>query len=118
MSETASSLRQALTEGIRYWEPRRVIYNLALVVIVGVHALRYWFGPGLVVSVDALLLLFLLWVVANVAYCAAYFVEIPAQLSGFRQEWLKVRLLAFLVGLAFAGILAHYFSMGLLGPDI
>jgi len=118
MSGAASPLRQAITEGIRYWEPRRIIYNLVLAVIVGVHALRYWMGPGMIVSVDTLLLLFLLWVLANVAYCAAYLVEIPAQLSGFRQEWQKVRLFAFLVGLAFAGILAHYFSMGMLGPDI
>jgi hypothetical protein len=118
MSGETTPLREALTEGIRYWEPRRIIYNLVLLAIVGIHALRSWFGPGFVVDVDIALWLFLLWVLANVAYCAAYLVEIPAQLSGFRQEWVKIRFFAFLVGLAFAGILAHYFSMGLLGPDI
>lgn len=118
MSGETSLLRQALTDGIRYWEPRRIIYNLFLVVIVGIHALRAWTGPGLHISIDTLLVLFLLWVLANVAYCAAYLIEVPVQLSGFKQEWLKVRIVVFLIGLAFAGIVAHFFLMDLVGHDI
>ena len=118
MSDEVSAFRQALTDGIRYWEPRRIVYNLVLAAVVSIHALRAWMGPGLSVTIDTVLVLFLLWVLANVAYCAAYVVEIPAQLSGFKAEWLKVRIAAFVVGLAFAAILAHYFSQGLFAPDI
>jgi hypothetical protein len=103
---------------MRYWEPRRVIYNLVLVAVVAIHAARHWLGPGLTVTADTFLWLFLLAVLANVAYCAAYVADIPAQLSGFRSEWLRLRLAVFLVGLAFAAILAHYFSQAVFWPDI
>jgi hypothetical protein len=118
MSGETNTLRQALTDAMRYWEPRRIIYNLVLAAVVGIHAARAWFGPGLVLTTDTFLVLFLLAVLANVAYCAAYVADIPAQLSGFRSEWLKLRLAVFLVGLAFAAILAHFFSQALYGPDI
>lgn len=118
MSGVANSFRDALTDAMRYWEPRRIIYNLVLVAVVGIHAVRAWAGPGLTFTTDTFLLLFLLAVLANVAYCAAYVADIPAQLSGFRSEWLKLRLAVFLVGLAFAAILAHFFSQALYGPDI
>ena len=118
MSGEAITFREALTAAMRYWEPRRIIYNLVLVAVAAIHALRAWLGPGLTVTTDTFMVLFLLAVLANVAYCAAYMADIPAQLSGFRSEWLRLRIAAFLVGLAFAAILAHYFSQGLFGPDI
>src|SRR5262245_51834742 len=118
MSGEATTFRDALTSAIRYWEPRRVIYNLVLVSVVGIHAARQWLGPGLSVTTDTFLFLFLLAVLANVAYCAAYVADIPAQLSGFKSEWLRLRLAVFLVGLTFAAILAHYFSKSLFWPDI
>ena len=118
MSNEISAFRQALTDGIRYWEPRRIVYNFVLAAVVAVHALRAWMGSGLTVTIDTVLVLFLFWVLANVAYCAAYVIEIPAQLSGFKAEWLKLRIAAFVVGLIFAAILAHYFSQGIFRPDI
>lgn len=116
MTTALNPLRQALTEGMRFWEPRRIVYNLVLAAVVFAHAALAFTGPGLDVTIDTCLLLFLLCVLANVAYCAAYLLEIPAQLSGFQQEWLKVRPFIFGIGLLFAAILAHYFSAGLLRP--
>ena len=118
MSGQVTTVREALTNAIRYWEPRRIIYNLVLLGVVAIHAGRIWLGPGLALTTDTLLLLFLLAVLANVAYCAAYVVDVPAQMSGFRSEWQRLRLAVFLIGLAFAAILAHFFSQGLLWPDI
>jgi hypothetical protein len=63
------SIREALTQAIRYWEPRRRLYNgLLLFVVAAVFVL------GLPVSrsqlnVNLLLFLFVTAVFANVAYC-------------------------------------------------
>jgi hypothetical protein len=86
-----SSMREYATEAIRYWEPRRAIYNVFLAAIVVFH-----FVVGLPLSkqqltADSVLVLFLLAVVANVAYCAAYLVDIFVQMSGFRDVWRRAR---------------------------
>ena len=52
-------------------------------------------------TTDSVLVLFLLAVVANVAYCAAYLVDIFAQMSGFRELWRSARWILFAVGLNF-----------------
>lgn len=84
------SVREALTQAIRYWEPRRLLYNGLLLVVVGVFVL------GLPVSrsqinVNLLLFLFVMAVLANVAYCACYIVDVAAQMSDFRTTWLRFR---------------------------
>ena len=33
----AVGVREMLTDAIRYWEPRRLIYNVALAGVVGFH---------------------------------------------------------------------------------
>jgi hypothetical protein len=64
-------------------------------------------------TIDSVLWLFLLAVLANVAYCAAYVVDIFVQASAFRDQWQQFRWLLFTLGVAFAAVLARYFSMGL-----
>jgi hypothetical protein len=95
----AQTLRDSVTSAIRYWEPRRLVYNLVLAAIV----LTY-FGLGYpatkaLVSTDSVLVLFLLVVLANVAYCAAYPVDIFVSASGYREQWQRLRWVVFLVGL-------------------
>lgn len=112
-----SSIREYATEAIRYWEPRRAIYNIFLAAIV-----VFYFIFGLPVSkqqltADSLLVLFLLAVVANVAYCAAYLVDIFVQMSGFREVWRGARWILFVVGLAFAAILTRFMSIGFFLPQ-
>jgi hypothetical protein len=65
------------------------------------------------VTIDSILWLFLLAVLANVAYCAAYIVDIFVQASAFRDQWKQFRWLLFTLGLAFAAVLTRYFAMGL-----
>ena len=79
-----STLRDYATEAIRYWEPRRLFYNLFLVLVV-----------------------------ANVAYCAAYLVDLFVQASAFRSHWRQFRWLLFGLGSAFAAVLTRYVSMTL-----
>ena len=45
---------------------------------------------------------------ANVCYCAAYFVDLPLQYSSFRAAWLRWRFALWLAGMLLATALANY----------
>jgi len=108
-----TSVRDYVTEAIGYWEPRRLLYNGLLVVVV---AGTFWLNlpaSKSAATIDSLLWLFLLAVLANVAYCAAYVVDMFVQASAFREQWQQFRWLLFALGVAFAAVLARYASMGL-----
>ena len=105
--------REFLSNAIRYWEPRRILYNLVLVLIVIVHFVQGLPFSKSALQFNSLLLLFALAVLANVAYCAAYLPDVFAQMSGLRESWLRFRWVLFVVGLAFAGVLAHFFSLSM-----
>jgi hypothetical protein len=68
----SSELRDYFTDAIRFWEPRRVIYNLALAGVVVAYFVVGYPGSKAVLSIDFALGLFLLTVGANICYCAAY----------------------------------------------
>ena len=109
---TIHDAKSYLTNAISYWETRRIIYNAVLAAIV----LGY-FVANLPASLerttpDVIFGLFILAVLANIAYCAAYLVDVVAQISGFRDLWLRLRWIVFLIGLAFASILTRWFTMG------
>ena len=108
-----ATLRDHATEAIRYWEPRRWIYNLLLLAVV---AITFWINlpaSKAALTIDSVLWLFLLAVLANVAYCAAYIVDIFVQISAFHPQWQRFRWLLFSLGSAFAAVLSRYFSMAL-----
>jgi len=105
--------REFLSNAIRYWEPRRILYNLVLAAIVVVHFVQGLPFSRSTLHFNALLLLFLLAVLANIAYCAVYLPDVFAQMSGLRDTWLRFRWVVFAIGLAFAGVLTHFFSLGM-----
>jgi hypothetical protein len=110
------SAREALSQAIRYWEPRRLLYNaLLLIEVVAVFVLNLP-GSRSQLSVNLLLFFFVLAVLANVAYCACYVVDVAAQLSDFRIAWLRFRWALFVVGVTFAGVLTYFFAFGLFFP--
>jgi hypothetical protein len=109
--------RAALSNAIRYWERRRIAYNAVLLVVVVVMFTVNLPGSRANASVNTLLMLFVLAVLANVAYCAAYIVDVAAQLSAFRDIWLRVRWVLAAIGTAFAGVLAYFFSTGFFGQS-
>jgi len=106
----APSFRESLTDAIRYWEPLRLLYNATLIVIVLVYFWKGYPASKTELSVDSLLFIFLLAVLANVAYCTAYLVDIFAQSSGFREMWRKNRWILFAIGLLFAGVLTKFWA--------
>jgi hypothetical protein len=95
-----------------YWEPRRLLYNAALGLVVAGHIVASWSTAK--ISADFLLFLFLLAVLANVCYCAVYVVDLFVQFSGLHVAWKKGRILVLLVGTSFAAVVTHFFMTGLL----
>ena len=63
-------------------------------------------------NADTLLMLFVLAILANIAYCAAHAVDVVVQLSTFRVRWLRMRWMLLGVGVIFAAVLAQFFSRG------
>ena len=108
-----ATLRDYATQAIRYWEPKPLLYNLLLVIVVILTFLLNLPAAKSAITVDSILWLFLLAVLANVAYCTAYIVDIFVQVSAFREQWQQFRWLLFGLGAAFAAVLARYFSMAL-----
>ena len=112
-----SLIREYFTDAIRYWEPRRILYNFGLAAIVLFYFVRALPGSKAVLSLDSVLILFLLVVLANVAYSTAYVVDVFVQASGFRERWAGLRWCLFVVGLIFAAILTRFFAMGAFAPS-
>jgi len=101
-----------LSQGLRYWEPRRLIYNLALIGVVGAHFFAAWPASRSSLGWNALFFLIILAVLANVCYCAAYAVDIFVQYSELRDTWGRWRWVLLMIGSVFGAVIAHFFSMG------
>ncbi|MEO6739654.1 MAG: hypothetical protein ABIP20_05340 [Chthoniobacteraceae bacterium] len=106
-------IREILTDALRFWEWRRLFYNLVLAAVVLVEFARLFPFSKCALQFDACLTLFLLAVLANAAYCAAYLVELLVQFSEFRDPWRRHRMVLWLLGTVFAAVLAHFFSAGM-----
>jgi hypothetical protein len=107
---------RSLTDAIHYWEPRRILYNA---VLAGVVLFYFWLGypdAGNNLSLNVALVVFLLAVLANVAYCAAYIPDVLVQSSGYLVTWRKYRWVVFSIGLLFAAILTRFFAMATFLP--
>jgi len=86
-----------LADAIRYWEPRRIVYNLVLAAVVLAWVVLSWphFRPSMTL-------------LANVCYCAAYLVDAPIQHSSLSIVWKRRRWGLWLLGTLFAILLASY----------
>ena len=115
---TEVSLRAILTDAIRYWERRRITYNIVLAgVTIMVFAVGWAEGQADPYLLFAMMpSVIVLAVLANVAYCAAYAADIMVQYSEFRAPWLRYRWILFVIGLLFAAMLAYLFASGLFLP--
>ena len=102
------SLRTSLAEAARFWEPRRILYNLVLTAVVVVWLVASWphFRPAFTLSsLGAMVVLALL---ANACYSAAYLVDIPLQRSLSAIRWKPRRAALWWTGMLFALLLANY----------
>jgi len=101
-------LYELTTDALRYWELRRIFYNLLLAVIVIAHVAAAWPRSRQALTLDSALGLFILTVVANVAYSVVYAADIFIQFSGFRASRTAWRRVLMAGGFPFAGVLTHF----------
>jgi len=100
------TLREAFADAVRFWEPRRILYNSMLIAVVLLWVSLTWphFQPAL--HLQPILALGVLALLANLCYCAAYLVE--ASMLG-RNFWKnRHRWGLWIVGTLFAILLANY----------
>ncbi|GAC1654802.1 MAG: hypothetical protein NVS4B3_19100 [Gemmatimonadaceae bacterium] len=95
-------------DAVRYWEPRRIGYNLALVLQVCAWVVLSWphFRPAF--TFPSLGKLLVLAALANICYCTAYLVDLPFQQSTYRDIWLRRRGILWWAGTLFATLVACY----------
>ena len=102
-----------VAKALRFWERRRLVYNAILALVVIGNFVFAWPASRLSLSVNLFLGLFVLAVLANVAYCAAYLPDIFVQFSGLDAAVRGTRTVLFVIGTAFAAIVTHFFSHGM-----
>jgi len=110
-------LRAFAADALRYWEPRRAIFNGVLALVVGVHVAGNWPSSGARI-VDFSLLLFFMAVLANVLYCIAYVADLFVQFAGLARAWRWFRPALLTIGTTFAATIAHWIVGVLLAPPI
>ena len=105
-------------DAVRYWEPRRVVYNLVLTsVVIGWIGLT-WPHFRNALTLSSFLKMIVLGLLANACYCAAYLVDIPARVSslpGLGRHW---RPGLWLAGTLLATVLANYWIADEIYPFI
>jgi len=86
------TIREGFLQAAKFWEPRRVIYNIVLTLVVVAWVGFSWphFRP--MFRWEGLWFLVVMALLANACYCAAYVVEfavqgLTAQSGGRRWRW-------------------------------
>jgi len=90
-ASAAFDFRALIGDAVGYWEPRRLAYNALLLAVVLATRLVEIGEGARPLSFELLQQLFLLAVLANVAYCASYPADLFFQSSPFRDAWRRVR---------------------------
>jgi len=101
-------LRELFDDAIRFWEPRRLVYNSVLTAATVVWLAATWPHFRAALTLPSLLLLAVLALLANACYRAAYLVDIPMQRSSLSTVWKRRRWVLWLVGTLFAIVAANY----------
>src|SRR5215831_12750335 len=96
------SAEKGLMVAVKFWEPRRLLYNLLLFGVVMIWLVKTWphFRPAM--TWEALGIMTVLALLANVCYCAAYLAEILIQNAATSASWNRQRWVIWVVGTLFA----------------
>ena len=100
-------MRGILDDAIRYWEIRRIPYNLILAGVTIAWGAADWSHLRETPMWGVLLALFVLTALANVLYSSAYVVDVFIQRSSFRDLWRRRRWILWLAGMLLAVALAN-----------
>jgi hypothetical protein len=112
------ALRDLISDAIAYWEPRRIGYNLVLAAIVLGWVTLTWPHFRTALTWQSAFAVFVLAVLANVCYCAAYFVDVTAQYSAFRIPWRRRRWALWVIGVICAGAITYYWIADEIYPSV
>jgi hypothetical protein len=112
----SGNFRALLVDAARFWEPRRLLYNFILLVVTFTWIVATWphFRPAL--TLTSLLPLSALALIANACYSAAYFLDIPFQLSSSASRN-RLRWGLWIAGMLFAILLTNYWISDEIYPD-
>ena len=93
---------------VRFWEPRRLLYNLLLFAVVVIWVVKSWphFRPAM--NLEGLGVAVVLGLLANLCYCAAYLAEILIQNATNSEVWNRQRWAIWMVGTLFAIVFENY----------
>jgi hypothetical protein len=97
-------------EALRFWEPKRLVYNGVLGLVVVGHFILGWPGSRQKLSFDFFLGLFILAVLANIVYCAAYIPDLFVRFSGLHGAWRRGRVILLIIGTGVAATFAHFIA--------
>ena len=106
--EVQGSPWNGLIDAARFWEPRRLLYNLLLFAFVVLWVVKTWphFRPAM--TLQSLGTMTVLALLANVCYCAAYFAEILIQNVTSSAAWNRQRWVVWVVGTLLAILFENY----------
>ncbi len=104
----AGSPEKGLAAAARFWEPRRLLYNLLLFGVVVIWLVRTWphFRPAM--TWESLGVMTVLALLANFCYCAAYLAEILIQNASVSAGWNRQRWAVWVAGALFAIVFENY----------
>lgn len=104
----ASGMRVWLGEAARFWEPRRLVYNLVLGAFALAWIVRTWphFRPAM--TMENLGRLMVLGLLANVCYSAGYVMDILIQQSAVASSRRLQRSALWVVGMVLAVLFENY----------
>jgi|SRR5277367_229034 len=101
-------IRATLADAARYWEPRRIVYNLVLAAATIAWFAQAWPNFREEFTLQGIIPLAVLALIANILYCAAYFIDIPMQLTPFSAMWKRRRWILWLAGMLLAFVMTNY----------
>jgi len=101
-------LPESFSTALRFWEPRRIVYNVVLAGFVVGWVVGSWphFQPAFTL-INAFQLA-VLAVLANICYCAAYIAEMVMQPICAGANWLRWRSALWVVGTVLAVLFENY----------
>ena len=107
-----------VSDAFRYWEIRRIGYNVVLSLIAAGWIVFTWphFRPAF--RWDAGLKVLVLAGFANLCYCAAYPVDLAAQRLASPEIWRRRRWMLWCAGTFFAALLEYYWIADEIYPDV
>jgi hypothetical protein len=101
-------IRATLADAARFWEPRRILYNLVLGAVAIAWFAHAWPNFRAEFTLPGIIPLSVLALLANLLYCAAYFIDVPMQLTPFSATWKRRRSMLWLAGTLLAFAVTNY----------